>query len=123
MSQAINMGANMYASGQFGGQAGPTTTGTTAPGTGYNPTVPPRAFNTTSMGYGTGAYGEFGDPTGSTSFSGIDPTVAMGGLNEPMGQHWSNQNQMMNQPGWQFGGARPMAPMQMNRQIQYGGAQ
>ena len=127
MGQAINMGAQMYAGSQFGGPA--QGTGTTTPGgavgtnVGYNATVPPRAFNTTSMGYGTGAYGEFGDPTGSTGFSGIDPAVAMGGLNEPMGQHWSNQNQMMNQPGWQFGGARPMSPMQMNRQIQYGGAQ
>ena len=56
------------------------------------------------MGYGTGAYGEFGDPSGSTSFSGIDPRVAMGGLNEPMGMG------MAHEPWRQgMGGARPMA--------------
>ena len=104
MGNAIASGANLYASAGGFQNAGPTTTGTTAPGTGYNAVVPPRAFNTHSMGYGTGAYGEFGDPTGSTSFSGIDPRIAMGGLDEPMGM-----NTMQHQ-SWRIGmgGARPM---------------
>ena len=105
MGNAIASGANLYASAGGFQNAGPTTTGTTAPGTGYNAVVPPRAFNTHSMGYGTGAYGEFGDPTGSTSFSGIDPRIAMGGLDEPMGMGMAHET-------WRrgMGGARPMAP-------------
>ena len=113
MGQAIASGAQAYQGWQGGASPPPpgfntatgTTTGVTAP-PGYNAVVPPRAKPVSDWGYGTGSWGEFGDPTGGYNYSGVSPEIAMGGLNEPMGM-----NTVQHQ-SWRLGmgGARPMAP-------------